>query len=66
MYEELNSYPEYGDSAYLNEMYELYLEGCKCDKEEDGCSCLPFDKFCFNYVEELKQDAGMEVYMESV
>jgi hypothetical protein len=50
----------------LEENYHEWLEeNCKCNVEEDGCSCTPFDKWVANYYAYIG-DSLYEDYRDSL
>lgn len=56
MEESLSLYPDYSLNQQLVSLYELYMDGCSCDVQEDACYCLAFDRFCEVTIERLMEE----------
>ncbi len=48
---------------YMLELYEDYmLNHCTCDRSPEECTCLSFDTFCENHIQELKDEWAQLIF----
>ena len=55
--------PDYGADPFLVEMYESYLQQCKCE-DQDDCCCAAFEKFCEEVIQGLRNDHETLISLE--